>query len=128
MSDPSVASSSAQNNGQNDVAFSEAKVLLKKGMTLSSSQKSEEALAFIGKALELKPDYVDAWLIKGVVLGRLGKLEAAFRLPVLGRDYVLGMRPAERAHARPLIPYVGLITYFTSPELCLHGIPLLRFI
>ena len=45
------------------------------GVTLGKQGKYEEAIASYDKAIELKPDYADAWHNKGVILGKQGKYE-----------------------------------------------------
>ena len=52
---------------------------LKNAMTLEGSGRYESALMSVEEALNIYPNYVDAWLIKGVINGKLGKFEEAIK-------------------------------------------------
>jgi tetratricopeptide (TPR) repeat protein len=50
-----------------------------KGNTLSNQKKHEEAIKCYDQALQLDPEYINAWNNKGYTLGRLRKYEAAIK-------------------------------------------------
>jgi tetratricopeptide (TPR) repeat protein/predicted amidohydrolase len=60
-----------------------------KGITLRDLGKYDEALKFFERAVELKPDYEEAWYDKGWILGKLGKYEEALKC----YDKVIELRP-----------------------------------
>ena len=49
--------------------------LLRKGLKFLDSGKNEKAMECFDKAIELEPEFVDAWLNKGYTLHHLGKRE-----------------------------------------------------
>lgn len=56
----------------------EAESLMIKGLVLSAMMKSDEAaITSYDKALELRPDYPEAWINRGISLGNLGRHEEA---------------------------------------------------
>ena len=54
-----------------------AETIFTKGLSLANEGKISEALEAFNKAIELKPDYADAWYNKGVALAALGFHEKA---------------------------------------------------
>ena len=58
-------------------ALSNAAFKLKNAMAFESAGKYESALMLIEEALVLQENYVDAWLLKGIILGKFGKCTEA---------------------------------------------------
>ena len=68
-----------QETNNESSAPSNAAVKLKKAISFESAGKYESALMSIEEALLLQENYVDAWLLKGVILGKLGKCTEALK-------------------------------------------------
>ncbi len=66
-----------QKSSNESSAFISAAVKLKDAMTFESIGKYESALTSLDQAIGIQSDYVDAWLIKGVILSKLGKCSEA---------------------------------------------------
>ncbi len=49
------------------------------GFFLGKFNRLDEALKAFDKAIELKPDYADAWYNKGIVLSKLNRLDEALK-------------------------------------------------
>jgi tetratricopeptide (TPR) repeat protein len=60
-------------------AFTTAAMKLKDAVTYEGAGKYESALASLDEATSLQADYIDAWLIKGVILSKLGKCKEALQ-------------------------------------------------
>jgi tetratricopeptide (TPR) repeat protein len=58
-------------------------------MSFESTGKFESALMLIEEALLIQENYVDAWLLKGVILGKLGKYDEALNC----YDKVIELKP-----------------------------------
>ncbi|MCA2814274.1 MAG: tetratricopeptide repeat protein [Microcystis sp. M090S1] len=61
----------------------------KKGLIHQMGKEYEQAIASYDKALEIKPDYHQAWYNRGVALGNLGRLEEA----IASYDKALEIKP-----------------------------------
>ena len=68
-----------QKTSNESSAFVSAAVKLKDAMTFESIGKYESALTSLDQAIRIQSDYVDAWLIKGVILSKLGKCSEALQ-------------------------------------------------
>jgi Flp pilus assembly protein TadD len=63
-----------------------------KGAVLVEQGKYNEALPALDKAIQLNPNYIDAWHNKGVALKLLGRdAEARFAFACAGRLGMLGI-------------------------------------
>ena len=60
-------------------AFITAAIKLKDAVAYESTGKYESALMSLDQAIGIQNDYVDAWLIKGVILSKLGKCSEALK-------------------------------------------------
>ena len=56
----------------------QAAIKVKNAMAFEAAGKYESALTSIEEALSLQQDYVDAWLVKGVLLAKLGRCNEAY--------------------------------------------------
>ena len=61
-----------QNTNNEPPTFIKAATKLKNAVAYESMGKYESALSSIEEALALQTNYVDAWLIKGVIYSKLG--------------------------------------------------------
>jgi tetratricopeptide (TPR) repeat protein len=68
-----------QKTSNESSAFIAAAVKLKDAMTFESTGKYESALLSLDQAIGIQNDYIDAWLIKGVILSKLGKCSEALQ-------------------------------------------------
>lgn len=68
-----------QNTNNEPPIFIQAATKLKNALAYESAGKVESALMSIEEAIALQPDYIDAWLIKGVIQGKLGKCKEALQ-------------------------------------------------
>ena len=68
-----------QKTSNESSAFITAAVKLKDAMTFESTGKYESALLSLDQAIGIQNDYIDAWLIKGVILSKLGKCSEALQ-------------------------------------------------
>jgi tetratricopeptide (TPR) repeat protein len=68
-----------QKTSDESSAFITAAVKLKDAMAFESAGKYESALMSLDQAILLQNDYVDAWLIKGIILSKLGKCSEALQ-------------------------------------------------
>jgi len=68
-----------QKTSNESSAFITAAVKLKDAMTFESTGKYESALTSLDQAIGIQSDYVDAWLIKGVILSKLGRCSEALQ-------------------------------------------------
>lgn len=64
---------------QDRVAGIDAKTKLEASMQMLKAGKHESAICLVDEALELKSDYVEAWMFKGLIYGKLGKLTEALK-------------------------------------------------
>ncbi len=69
-----------QNTNNEPPTFIKAATKLKNAVAYESTGKYESALMSIEEALALQANYVDAWLIKGVIYGKLGKYSEAHQM------------------------------------------------
>jgi tetratricopeptide (TPR) repeat protein len=60
-------------------AFITAAVKLKDAVAYEGAGKYESALMSLDEAIGLQNDYVDAWIIKGIILSKLGKCSEAHK-------------------------------------------------
>ena len=60
-------------------SFTSAAVKLKNAVAYECAGKYESALMSLEEALAIQPDYVDAWIIKGVILSKWGKCSEALK-------------------------------------------------
>ena len=60
-------------------AFISATIKLRDAMAFEGAGKYESALMSLDEAILLQKDYVDAWLIKGIILSKLGKYSDALK-------------------------------------------------
>ncbi len=65
--------------GDDSLAFISAAVKLKNAVAYESAGKYESALMSLDEAIGLQNDYIDAWLIKGIILSKLGKCNEAYK-------------------------------------------------
>ena len=68
-----------QKNNNHSPTVTNAAEKLRSAVTFESMGRYESALMSLDEAIALQNDYVDAWLIKGVVLGKLGKCSEALQ-------------------------------------------------
>ena len=68
-----------QNTNNEPPTFIKAATKLKNAVAYESTGKYESALTAIEEALALQTNYVDAWLIKGVIYSKLGKCSEALK-------------------------------------------------
>ena len=68
-----------QNTNNEPPTFIKAAAKLKNAVVYESTGKYESALTAIEEALALQTNYVDAWLIKGVINSKLGKCSEALK-------------------------------------------------
>jgi tetratricopeptide (TPR) repeat protein len=68
-----------QKTSSESSAFITAAIKLKDAMAFESTGKYESALTSLDQAIGIQNDYVDAWLIKGVILSKLGKCSEALQ-------------------------------------------------
>jgi tetratricopeptide (TPR) repeat protein len=83
------SSLTANDQGSNDMfegntnneppAFIKAANKLKNAVAYESTGKYESALELLEEALALQENYVDAWLIKGVIFGKMGMCSEALK-------------------------------------------------
>ncbi|KOP27642.1 hypothetical protein AMR41_03900 [Hapalosiphon sp. MRB220] len=66
-----------QSNAFGDSTNDEVETYLKQAMKQFNAGDFEEAIASFDKAVEIKPDYHEAWFLCGVVLDNLGRYEDA---------------------------------------------------
>ena len=66
-----------------------SKLLHKKGLIHAMGKEYEQVIASYDRALEIKPDYPDAWYNRGVALGNLGRFEEA----IASYDRALEIKP-----------------------------------
>ncbi len=86
---PCVSSLTAKNQEIDDMfdrnasnglsTFSNAAIKLKNAVAYESAGKYESALMSLEEALALQNNYVDAWLIKGVIYGKQGRYSEAIK-------------------------------------------------
>ena len=62
----------SETNNETSVEYNAA-VKLKNAISFKNAGKFESALMSIEEALALQENYVDAWLMKGVILGQWGR-------------------------------------------------------
>ena len=62
---------------KHQTADNKAHLLREQGIILGVAEEYEAALASYDKAVEIKPDYHQAWNIRGIALRQLGRLEEA---------------------------------------------------
>jgi len=67
-----------ETNNEAAVQFNAA-VKLKKAISFKNEGKYESALMSIDEALNLEENYVDAWLMKGVILGQWGRCNESLK-------------------------------------------------
>ncbi|MDB9543157.1 tetratricopeptide repeat protein [Microcystis aeruginosa CS-1036] len=60
-----------------------------KGLIHAMGKEYEQAIASYDRALEIKPDYHEAWFIRGIALGNLGRFEEA----IASYDRALEFKP-----------------------------------
>jgi tetratricopeptide (TPR) repeat protein len=65
--------------GTESPSFTSAVVKLKNAVAYECAGKYESALMSLEEALALQADYADAWLIKGVILGKSGRCSEALK-------------------------------------------------
>jgi tetratricopeptide (TPR) repeat protein len=68
-----------QKTSNESSTFISAAAKLKDAMAFESIGKFESALTSLDQAIGIQNDYVDAWLIKGVILSKLGKCSEALQ-------------------------------------------------
>jgi tetratricopeptide (TPR) repeat protein len=68
-----------QNTNNEPPSFIKAATKLKNAVAYESTGKYESALMSIEEALAIQPNYIDAWLIKGVIQGKIGKYSEALK-------------------------------------------------
>ena len=68
-------------------------LLVEQGNVLSANKQYEEAIASYDKALEFKPDYQNAWHVRGIALSALGRYEEA----ITSFDRALQIKPDDQA-------------------------------
>jgi tetratricopeptide (TPR) repeat protein len=61
----------------NDLASSDPEALYAEGVRLDEQGQSQSALACYSKAIDLRPDYHEAWARRGMTLMLMGKLQLA---------------------------------------------------
>ena len=66
-----------------------AKLFFEQGLLYNFAEEYAKAIASYDKALELKPDYHEAWNNRGIALGNLGRLEEA----IASYDKALEIKP-----------------------------------
>jgi tetratricopeptide (TPR) repeat protein len=68
-----------QNTNNEPPTFIKAATKLKNAVAYESTGKYESALMSLEEALIIQPNYIDAWIIKGVIYGKLGKYSEAIK-------------------------------------------------
>ncbi|MGE5575209.1 MAG: tetratricopeptide repeat protein [Ignavibacteria bacterium] len=68
-----------QKTGDDSLSFITAASKLKAAVAFESAGKYESAITSLDQAIEFQNDYVDAWLIKGIILSKLGKCSEALQ-------------------------------------------------
>jgi Tfp pilus assembly protein PilF len=68
-------------------------IKLRDAVAYDSAGKYESALMSLDEAILIQADYVDAWLIKGVIYGKLGKCNEALKC----YDKVIDLDPSRVA-------------------------------
>jgi tetratricopeptide (TPR) repeat protein len=67
------------NTNNEPPAFIKAATKLKNAIAYETTGKYESALMSLDEALAIQPDYIDAWIVKGVIQGKLGKCKEALQ-------------------------------------------------
>jgi tetratricopeptide (TPR) repeat protein len=77
-----------QNSNNEPPVFIKAAAKLKNAIAYETTGKYESALMSLDEALTIKPDYIDALIIKGVIQSKLGKCKEALQCydKILGID------------------------------------------
>jgi tetratricopeptide (TPR) repeat protein len=68
-----------QNTNNEPPTFIKAATKLKNAVAYESTGKYESAQMSLEEALAIQPNYIDAWIIKGVIYGKLGKYNEAIK-------------------------------------------------
>lgn len=66
-----------------------AELLTEQGIIFDAAQEYELAVSAYDKAIEIKPDYHEAWYNRGIALGKLGRLEEA----IASHDKAVEIKP-----------------------------------